>query len=67
MIGPASRRIRRHGRAAAEDHRRVPRKLRKERAQAAGGESCIETVWGKGCALRAPDSDAFDRQLAAGA
>jgi hypothetical protein len=66
MIGPAGRRIRRHGRAAAEDHRRVPRKLRKERAQASGG-SCIETVWGRGCVLRAPDSDAFDRQLAVGA
>jgi hypothetical protein len=42
-------------------------RLRKELAQATGGESCIETAWGRGCVLRAPDSDAFDRQLAAGA
>jgi two-component system cell cycle response regulator CtrA len=42
-------------------------KLRKKLAQATGGESYIETVWGRGYVLRAPDSDAFDRQLAVGA
>ncbi len=33
-------------------------KLRKKLAEATGGESCIETVWGRGYVLRDPDSDA---------
>jgi two-component system cell cycle response regulator CtrA len=42
-------------------------KLRKKLAQATGGESYIETVWGRGYVLRMPEPDAYDRQIAVGA
>ena len=41
-------------------------KLRKKLAEATGGESHIETVWGRGYVLRDPQSD-DDQQLAIGA
>ena len=43
-------------------------KLRKKLSQATGGESYIETVWGRGYVLRDPESGAGrGRKLAVGA
>jgi two-component system cell cycle response regulator CtrA len=42
-------------------------KLRKKLSQATGGESHIETVWGRGYVLRNPEPETFDAQVAVGA
>jgi two-component system cell cycle response regulator CtrA len=42
-------------------------KLRKKLAQATGGESYIETVWGRGYVLRNPEADEYGQQIAVGA
>ena len=42
-------------------------KLRKKLAEATGGESHIETVWGRGYVLREPQADQAARRLAIGA
>ena len=42
-------------------------KLRKKLAEATGGESYIETVWGRGYVLREPQVEASQRKLAVGA
>ncbi len=42
-------------------------KLRKKLAEATGGESYIETVWGRGYVLREPQGEASQRKLAVGA
>ena len=42
-------------------------KLRKKLSQATGGESHIETVWGRGYVLRDPDPVASDAPMAVGA
>ncbi len=42
-------------------------KLRKKLSQATGGESYIETVWGRDYILRDPDPVDLDHQIAAGA
>ena len=42
-------------------------KLRKKLSQATGGESYIETVWGRGYVLRDPEPVDVERQLAVGA
>jgi two-component system cell cycle response regulator CtrA len=42
-------------------------KLRKKLAQATGGDSYIETVWGRGYVLRDPEAATRDRRIAVGA
>jgi two-component system cell cycle response regulator CtrA len=42
-------------------------KLRKKLAEATGGESYIETVWGRGYVLREPSPTAQERRVAVGA
>ena len=42
-------------------------KLRKKLAQATGGENYIETVWGRGYVLRAPEPAQMDHRVALGA
>jgi two-component system, cell cycle response regulator CtrA len=42
-------------------------KLRKKIADATGGDSLIETVWGRGYVLREPQIDMMDRRMAIGA
>jgi two-component system cell cycle response regulator CtrA len=42
-------------------------KLRKKLATATGGESYIETVWGRGYVLRNPEPGEYDQQIAIGA
>jgi len=42
-------------------------KLRKKLAEATGGETCIETVWGRGYVLREPVRDGDDGRMAIGA
>ncbi len=42
-------------------------KLRKKLSEATGGETCIETVWGRGYVLRDPVRDSDDDLLAIGA
>jgi two-component system cell cycle response regulator CtrA len=40
-------------------------KLRKKLAKALGGESCIETIWGRGYVLRGPQSSDPDNSISA--
>lgn len=40
-------------------------KLRKKLAKALGGESCIETIWGRGYVLRGPQSSDSDNSISA--
>lgn len=40
-------------------------KLRKKLAKALGGESCIETIWGRGYVLRSPQSSDSDNSISA--
>ncbi|MCB2135764.1 MAG: response regulator transcription factor, partial [Rhodobacteraceae bacterium] len=42
-------------------------KLRKKLAEATGGESYIETVWGRGYVLREPAQSSAGARLAVGA
>jgi two-component system cell cycle response regulator CtrA len=46
--------LRRHGRARAQDHRRLHLQAQKKLQAATGGQHYIETVWGRGYVLRDP-------------
>ena len=49
--------LRRHGRARAEDHRRLHLQAAQEAGQRPNGKNYIETVWGRGYVLREPSED----------
>ena len=46
--------LRRHGRARAQDHRRLRLQAAQEAGASTGGDHYIETVWGRGYVLRDP-------------